>query len=133
MTGHRSLVFGGALHFLDGVLEIVHALEAAIDGGETDIGDLVEPAQLPHHHLADAARLDLALAESEERYRSVIAGLTEGVMLIAPDGQCLTANESAERILGLTRDELMGRKLRDPAWGAVYADGTPFPPSRFCQ
>jgi len=74
---------------------------------------------------------ELALAESEERYRSVISGLAEGVMLIAPDGQCLTANESAERILGLTRDELMGRKLRDPAWQTLHADGSPFQPKDY--
>ena len=81
--------------------------------------------------VTDQKLSELALAESEERYRSVISGLAEGVMLIAPDGQCLTANESAERILGLTRDELMGRKLRDPAWQTVYADGTPFPASDY--
>ncbi len=81
--------------------------------------------------VTDQKLAELALAQSEERYRSVISGLAEGVMLIAPDGQCLTANESAERILGLTRDELMGRKLRDPAWHTVYADGTPFPASDY--
>lgn len=74
---------------------------------------------------------ELALAESEERYRSVISALAEGVMLIGPDSQCLAANESAERILGLTADELMGRKLLDPAWHTVYADGTPFPASDY--
>ena len=74
---------------------------------------------------------ELALVESEERYRSVLAGLAEGVMLIAPDGGCLAANDSAERILGLTRDELMGRTLRDPEWQTVYADGTPFPASDY--
>ena len=81
--------------------------------------------------VTDQKLSELALAESEERYRSVISGLAEGVMLIAPDGQCLTANDSAERILGLSRDELMGRKLRDPAWHTVYADGTPFPASDY--
>ena len=81
--------------------------------------------------VTDQKLSELALAESEERYRSLISGLAEGVMLIAPDGQCLTANESAERILGLSQDELMGRKLRDPAWQTVYGDGTPFPASDY--
>jgi diguanylate cyclase (GGDEF)-like protein/PAS domain S-box-containing protein len=81
--------------------------------------------------VTDQKLSELALAESEERYRSVISGLAEGVMLIAPDGLCLTANESAARILGLTRDELTGRKLPDPARQAIYADGTPFPASDY--
>jgi diguanylate cyclase (GGDEF)-like protein/PAS domain S-box-containing protein len=70
---------------------------------------------------------ELELAESEQRYRSVIGVLSEGVMVIAPDGQTLTANDSAHRILGLTHEQMMGRKLRDPEWKTVYADGTPFP------
>ena len=70
---------------------------------------------------------ELDLAESERRYRAVIDALSEGVMLIAPDGQVLTANLSAQRILGLTHDQIMGRKLRDPEWHTIYADGTPFP------
>jgi len=70
---------------------------------------------------------ELALAESEERYRSVIAALAEGIMVIAADGQCLTANESAERILGVSSDEIIARTLRDPAWRTIYPDGTPFP------
>jgi diguanylate cyclase (GGDEF)-like protein/PAS domain S-box-containing protein len=70
---------------------------------------------------------ELELAESERRYRSVIRALTEGVMLIESGGQVLAANDSAQRILGLSYDQIMGRKLRDPQWRTVSADGTPFP------
>ena len=51
------LLLGRALDFLDRVLEVVHAFEAAVDRREADVGDLVELAQLAHHHLPDAARL----------------------------------------------------------------------------
>ena len=101
------------------------------DKGQTIVGrEALRMAGLTTD-VTDQKLSELALAESEERYRSVLAGLAEGVMLIAPDGGCLAANDSAERILGLARDELMGRKLRDPAWQTVYADGTPFPASDY--
>ncbi len=47
---------------LDLLAEFVQILEAAIDGGETDVGDLIEFLQLGHHQLADHQRLDFALA-----------------------------------------------------------------------
>ena len=42
--------------------ELVEILEAAIDGGEADIGDLVEALQGLHHLLADDPGVDLPLA-----------------------------------------------------------------------
>ncbi|MEZ4701639.1 MAG: ATP-binding protein [Rhodothermales bacterium] len=67
------------------------------------------------------------LQESEERYRTVVAVLTEGIVLQQADGQIIAANESAERILGLTTDQLSERTSMDPRWGAIKEDGSPFP------
>lgn len=36
-------------------------------------------------------------------------------------------NSSAERILGLSRDQLLGRSSTDPKWKAIRQDGSPFP------
>src|SRR4051812_13508662 len=43
--------------------ELVDVAEGAVDGGEADVGDLVELAQRRHHLLAEPARRDLLLAE----------------------------------------------------------------------
>ncbi len=67
------------------------------------------------------------LNESEERYRSLVASITEGIVLHRADGTIVTANASAERILGLTLDQMKGRTSMDPRWGAIRPDGTPFP------
>ncbi len=75
--------------------------------------------------LADAQK---ALLESEERYRTLFETMAGGVVLIAPDGQIVEANPSAERILGLTRSEITGRTYDSPAWGMLRPDGTPMPP-----
>jgi PAS domain S-box-containing protein len=67
------------------------------------------------------------LRESEERYRSVVAALEEGVMLVGLDGAIQACNAGAERILGFTADQMLGRTAMDPVWGAVHEDGSPFP------
>jgi two-component system sensor histidine kinase/response regulator len=68
-----------------------------------------------------------ALRESEERYRSVITAMQEGVVLMGADGCIRACNASAERILGLGAEEIMGRTTFDPRWHAIHEDGSAFP------
>ncbi|MFZ6646587.1 putative bifunctional diguanylate cyclase/phosphodiesterase [Undibacterium sp. TJN25] len=60
----------------------------------------------------DKKRMEQSLAESEERYRSVVTNLTEGIMVVAPGGQILTCNPSAMRILKITDIHSTGRRHR---------------------
>lgn len=68
-----------------------------------------------------------ALAHEDERYRMMVGALSEGVVIQDAGGAILGCNASAERILGLTRDEMLGRGSIDPRWHAVHEDGSPFP------
>ena len=68
-------------------------------------------------------RAEAALRESEERYRSVIAAMQEGVILLGADGCIRACNASAERILGLSAEQIMGRTPLDPRWHAIHEDG----------
>ncbi|MGL4375545.1 MAG: sensor domain-containing diguanylate cyclase, partial [Microcoleaceae cyanobacterium] len=67
------------------------------------------------------------LGESEQRYRSVVTAMSEGVVLQQADGQITACNASAERILGLTSEQIMGLTSVDPRWHCVKEDGSPFP------
>ena len=67
------------------------------------------------------------LQEQTERYQSVIAVMTDGVVVQLADSSIIECNESAERILGLTRDQMMGRTSMDDRWYAIHEDGSPFP------
>ena len=53
--------------------------------------------------------------------------MASGVSVLDPSGTILYANEAAERILGLTFDQLSGRTALDPRWGALREDGSPSP------
>ncbi|HUN06873.1 MAG TPA: PAS domain S-box protein [Aggregatilineales bacterium] len=68
-----------------------------------------------------------ALKESEQRYRTLIDTMSEGITMQAVDGRVVTCNAAAERILGLTYDQLIGRTSVDPRWRAIHEDGSPFP------
>ena len=70
---------------------------------------------------------EMALRQSEERYRSVIAAMQDGIVLLDADGSIRACNASAERILGLSADQLLGRTPLDPRWGVIREDSSPFP------
>ena len=44
-----------------------------------------------------------------------------------PPARCISANPAAERILGLTFDQMQGRTFMDPRWRAIHEDGSDFP------
>ncbi|MDX2043341.1 MAG: PAS domain S-box protein [Acidobacteriota bacterium] len=68
------------------------------------------------------------LQASEELYRSLVLALDEGIVMLDRNLTIMTCNSSAERILGLKRDEMTGRTTFDPRWCAVHEDGSIFPP-----
>ncbi|MBN2240879.1 MAG: PAS domain S-box protein, partial [Dehalococcoidales bacterium] len=67
------------------------------------------------------------LQESEERYRTLFETMSQGVVYQSAEGEIVMVNPAAERILGLTVDQMMGRTSADPRWRAIHEDGSDFP------
>jgi PAS domain S-box-containing protein len=74
---------------------------------------------------------EMALRESEERYRRVLSALVEGVVVIDAAGKIISANPGAERILGAPAEKLLGLSIMNPAWGVLREDGSPCPSEEF--
>jgi PAS domain S-box-containing protein len=77
--------------------------------------------------ITDRKQAEKALRESEERYRSVIAAIQDGIVLLDADGSIRACNSSAEHILGLSADQMLGRTSLVPSWEVIREDGSPFP------
>jgi PAS domain S-box-containing protein len=77
--------------------------------------------------ITERKRMEEALHESEERYRTLFETMTQGVVYQDADGKITLANPAAERILGLTLDQMQGRTSMDPRWKAIHEDGSDFP------
>ena len=78
--------------------------------------------------ITDRVQAERQLRESEARFRAVIAGMREGVVLHDETGAIRVYNPSAERILALSGDQLSGLVPVDREWQAVREDGTPWSP-----
>jgi len=83
--------------------------------------------------LKQRSQAEVALRASEERLRTLFDTMSEGVVLIDPDGQIVQSNPAAERILGLTGPEIAARSYVSPQWEVLRPDGTPMPPEEMAS
>ena len=66
-----------------------------------------------------------ALIASEEKYRTLFTNMVQGVFYQLADGTLTDVNSSALDILGLSREQLLGRTSMHPEWRVIKEDGTP--------
>ena len=121
--------------------EAVDGIELSLPGGPHAEGRMMRVSaralrseeEPPHRvvvSLVDVTQEHKARAElhdSERHHRTVVNALHEGVVMQQHDGQITACNPEAERLLGLTREQMMGRTSLDPRWRAVHGDGTDWP------
>jgi diguanylate cyclase (GGDEF)-like protein/PAS domain S-box-containing protein len=78
-------------------------------------------------------RSEQALSASRQKYRTVLASVEQGILVIDEYDRVTMVNSAAERILGEPGYELM---RRPPSWLLQHEDGTPLPheqwPSAIC-
>jgi putative two-component system response regulator len=67
-----------------------------------------------------------ALRASEQRYHAVVEALNEGVVMQDREGRILAFNKSAERILGLSAEEMLEGNSHKPLVPLIREDGSPF-------
>jgi diguanylate cyclase (GGDEF)-like protein/PAS domain S-box-containing protein len=93
----------------------------------TETNQKLAISNLEREKEADARKILLEeLQESEARYRSVITSMSEGIILQQVDGQIIACNESAEKILGLSADQMQGLKSIDFDRATIREDGSIF-------
>jgi PAS domain-containing protein len=64
--------------------------------------------------------------KSDISYRNLFETMAQGVVYQNVEGQIISANKSAEKILGLTFDQMTGMTSLDPQWRAIHEDGSDF-------
>jgi PAS domain S-box-containing protein len=81
--------------------------------------------------ISERKRSEEALRQSRERYRTLVSNLNTGVVVHASDTRILLANYRAQELLGLTEDQMLGKKDIDPAWHFLRDDGTRLPTEEY--
>jgi signal transduction histidine kinase/ActR/RegA family two-component response regulator len=73
-------------------------------------------------------RSQLELADSEARLRSTFSSLTEGVLVFSAGPQVQDGNPAAERLLGMTLEQMKSFPPGPEHWSLRRPDGTPMQP-----
>ncbi|OGB06313.1 MAG: hypothetical protein A3E25_00180 [Burkholderiales bacterium RIFCSPHIGHO2_12_FULL_69_20] len=89
------------------------------DGSTVWTGVLTDVSQRKH--------MEAVLKASEEKYRTLFETVPQGVVYQDANGRITSANTAAQRILGLTLEQMQGLGSIDPRWHALHEDGSPFP------
>jgi PAS domain S-box-containing protein len=98
----------------------VHALVAEVAG---DIAFALWKLETE----AARERAERALRESERKYRTLFENMAQGVFYQQADGVLVDVNPAALAMMGLTRDQFLGKTSRDPQWRVIREDGTALP------
>ncbi|MEQ9368130.1 MAG: GAF domain-containing protein [Coleofasciculus chthonoplastes F3-SA18-01] len=77
--------------------------------------------------LIERQRIEKELRVSEQRYRSVVTAMSEGILLQQADGQIIACNVSAENILGRSAQQILGQIGMNWRGQIIQEDGSPFP------
>ncbi len=64
--------------------------------------------------------------ETDISYHNLFETMAQGVVYQNGEGKIIAANSAAEKILGLSYDQMTGRTSLDPRWKAIHEDGSEF-------
>ncbi len=68
---------------------------------------------------------------AEGQLEGLFQNMAQGIIYQDPSGRLMRANPAAERILGLTVEEIAGRSSMDPRWKTFHEDGSVFHPNEY--
>ncbi|MEI7727022.1 MAG: PAS domain S-box protein [Bacteroidota bacterium] len=68
-----------------------------------------------------------ALNDYANQLSTLFNTMSEGVVLIAPDGHIIKANFAAEHIMGISKHEIESHNYISANWEIIRVDGTPMP------
>lgn len=77
--------------------------------------------------ISSRIELEEKLLKSEREFRTIFETIDEGIVYQNKNGEITNANHAAERILGITLDQMKGVRSIDPRWRALHEDGSDFP------
>jgi PAS domain S-box-containing protein len=83
------------------------------------------------YDITDRKQTEDMIRASEERYRTIVETVTEGIIVQDATGKIVMANTRAQAMLGFSLEEMINLSSPTPGWRAVREDGSPLPSEEF--
>jgi len=114
-----------------------HTVLLARDGKEYQIADSAAPIRDPYGEIfgvvlvfsdvTESYGMQEALLQKGAEYERLLEHLPAGVVVHAGDSAIVLGNSMASSLLGLTKDQMLGKTAMDPAWCFLREDATRAP------
>jgi PAS domain S-box-containing protein len=102
-------------------------LESKVQERTNDLQAVISQIE---EEIEERKRTERALQQSEEQFKFLFDTMTQGVIVQDAESLILEANDAACEILGLSRDQLLGKTAYDPRWKLIHEDGSPLYPEK---
>ena len=79
------------------------------------------------HDITYQKKAEEDINNSENRLRNLINTIKTAIVIHAHDTSIIQCNQTAQEILGLSKDEMLGKKANDPVWKFVKENGSVLP------
>ncbi|MFC1798642.1 PAS domain S-box protein [Thermodesulfobacteriota bacterium] len=81
--------------------------------------------------ITERKRAEKALRDSEEQLHTLLQNIQAAVVVHGPDTKIIKCNKASQKLLGLTEDQMLGKKAIDPLWRFYNEDGSNMPPEHY--
>ncbi len=88
------------------------------------LGTLLIGSLLNYYHRYEA--MVLQIKANEERFRSVLETISDGIILQSSSGEILTWNKGAEDIFGISAKDALGQTMESKDWPTIRAEETKY-------
>lgn len=78
--------------------------------------------------LTASKKAQQTIVESRALLKNILDNTAAGIVVQGSQSEILESNISACKILGITRNQLLGKTSFDPLWQVIHEDGSYFPP-----
>ncbi len=86
--------------------------------------------------ISDRIRNEELNKEQQNKYKFIFESMNHGVVYFDKNCSIIEANPSALKLLGITKEQILGTDALNPRWRSIHEDGSPFPgdlhPSMVC-
>lgn len=77
--------------------------------------------------ITEHKKAELALKASEEKYRLLIQRISSAIVVHDAQTRIVASNPKAQELLGLSENQMMGKKAIDPEWCFINSNRDPLP------
>ena len=85
------------------------------------------------HDITKIKNTEIALKDSETKFKAIFDILEVGLNITNENGDIIDCNSSAEKLLGLTKEEQLSRNYASKEWKIIRPDYTPMPTNEFAS